>query len=67
MLKLPPKHLPCRIVAVRIPQGRVTKLHPVKYNATQFNRVNQMLIIKDIRFGGIWCFSDLVAKNDFLQ
>ncbi len=45
MLKLPPKHIPRGIVAVRIPQGRDIKLHPVKYNATQFNRVNQMLVI----------------------
>ncbi len=67
MLKLPSKHLPCGIVAAGIPQGRETKLHLVKYNATQFNRVNQTLLIKDIRFGGILCFSDLVAKNNFLQ
>ncbi len=52
MLKLPPKH-------------QNTKLHPVKYNVTQFNRVNKMLIIKNICFGGILCFSDLVVKNDF--
>ncbi len=63
MLKLPPKHLPCGIVAVRIPQGRNTKLHPVKYNATQFNRVNKMLIISNISFGGILCFSDLPARH----
>ncbi len=36
------------------PKHQVTKLH-------------QTLVIKDINFGGIWCFSDLVAKNDFLQ
>ncbi len=33
----------------------------------QDTKLHQMLVIKNIRFGGILCFSDLVAKNDFLQ